>query len=1429
MGLCSGDEGRKGCATGRGNHDVDLGDSRGNTAAVNRRQSDPLTFNRIIIPILNRLARSTSADADTAINAALADMGQAAGFDRTYVFCVRDGVLLDNTHEWAAPGIAPMIDTLQDVPVGVVAHWCADFQRDDAVFIPSVSGLPPDRPERAMLLEQDIKSILVVPMLDQGDWLGFVGYDAVRAPNELCDDDLLLLRSAANGIAALLLRRRAERALENSRTQLAATLAAIPDLVVEMDADRRYQAFHSDPSALLNAPSDLLLGRRMQDVLPPAALAVQHDLLADVDRYGRATAQRYSIDFPTGPRWFEAVGALRGRATPNAHDGYVFVIRDISARVKAESALLAREALLEGLFRQAPIGILLNDWTTGALIDVNPAFIAASGRNQSDLLTGLVVDLLPDNQKHVASTAVAELRDNGRYGPFQTQFFRADGTLFAVSISGVVAKADDGQKRVWSFVEDLTERHSQESAIKARSLEALEARQRFETALHTIPDAFVLYDSDDRLALFNPQYKALYPELSDMIVPGARRADIVQRALTLGLYATFDGAPKRTVQAILARHRQPSHESEVELTDGRILRIIEKATPDGSRVGLRSDVTAARRAEWRLSNVVEGAQVGTWEWDMTTGANVVNDHWAQMLGYDRADLDPITIETWKTLCDPADMDRTNRVLSSVLAGEQDQFENEFRMCHRAGHWVWIQSRGRVVRRGADGLPLLMAGVHIDISALKEAEQRLEDIISGAEAGTWQLDLSTGTHRIDDRWAAMIGYRADDLQQLDRAGWRALLHPDDADRLDREHNRAIAPDTGSFDSEFRMLHKDGHWVWILTRGRVTRRSPDNLAEVMSGIHIDISDQKAREFALLAARDDLQHALAERDSAKKRFFDVAEISADWFWETDAALRFTFISESFERTTGGNRIHIGKTLDELTRINPRVRESADWTTLFAQLAARDPFRDFVFRSLGRAESEVWVRISGSPHYDATGHFQGYRGVGSDITALYHAKEAAEKLATRDPLTGLANRAVFQDRLRVAVDQTGATGKGGAVMMLDLDNFKTINDSFGHDAGDALLCQVSERLAGVIRSDDLIARLGGDEFTVLLPGARSEEAMDVAWRLIEALAHPIDIMGQSLFITVSIGITLYPDHALSAVDLMQNADIAMYRAKSAGRSQFAVFKPELRAEQTRRSEMIQAMHRGLRENRFRLVVQPKFDLADPPCIVGAEALLRWRDPDFGEVMPGQFIPLAESTGLISEIDLMVVTLAARLLSQWQARGLSYPLAINISAQSFQQQNVVTDILTRLAEYTVPPAMLQLEITETALMTRKDVTLRNIRRLEAEGIGVVIDDFGTGYSSLSYLQGLPLAELKIDQSFVSKLGRADKGTEAIVTAILAMAKALGMRSVAEGVETAAQRDWLRAQGCDIVQGFLLGRPREIADFEAAHLTVLDQGVNRGS
>ena len=439
----------------------------------------------------------------------------------------------------------------------------------------------------------------------------------------------------------------------------------------------------------------------------------------------------------------------------------------------------------------------------------------------------------------------------------------------------------------------------------------------------------------------------------------------------------------------------------------------------------------------------------------------------------------------------------------------------------------------------------------------------------------------------------------------------------------------------------------------------------------------------------------------------------------------------------------------------------------------------------------------------------------------SLSVAKAEAEHLATHDPLTGLPNRALFLRRLSEAVEAAEARGRPVTLLLLDIDNFKSINDGFGHQIGDALLTEIALRLRGALRRGDTLARLGGDEFTVILPDTPAEPAAEAAARFLAAVARPCEVGGQRIYATASIGITHHPRDAPDAAGLLRAAEMAMYAAKADGRNRVAPFSPALAARLARRGDIIQALRRTLSDSRFRLMLQPKFTLSDPPQLAGAEALLRWTDPELGVVSPGEFIPVAECAGLIREIDGVVIGLVADLLGRWARRGIGPALprlALNVSAQSFQSDRFAVALLGALDDRKAPRDGVQVEITETALLRRSDQVLWTMARLRDAGVQVSVDDFGTGYSSLSYLQRLPLSELKIDRSFIAELGRSGGSAEAIVTAILGIARTLGMRTVAEGVETAAQMDWLRTAGCHIVQGHLGGRPMEVPDFEAQFL-----------
>lgn len=430
---------------------------------------------------------------------------------------------------------------------------------------------------------------------------------------------------------------------------------------------------------------------------------------------------------------------------------------------------------------------------------------------------------------------------------------------------------------------------------------------------------------------------------------------------------------------------------------------------------------------------------------------------------------------------------------------------------------------------------------------------------------------------------------------------------------------------------------------------------------------------------------------------------------------------------------------------------------------------------------------------------------------------------LSYNDQLTGLPNRNLLLDRLNQTLKRSSREEIRLALLYIGLDRFKDVNDSLGRHKGDQLLKIVAGRLSAIVRESDTLARAGGDEFVLLLSSTHKEEdASVVARNILELFTTPFSLEGREIFITPSIGVTLYPENAHDAATLLHRADTAMSSAKDRGRNTYAYFSAEMHAEVQQRLELENSLRNALAEQQFVLLFQPQTDLRSNK-VTAAEVLLRWNHPEQGLVSPGQFIPLAEETGLIAPIGEWVLEEACRQSFAWQQRG--YPplrLAVNLSACQFKQANLFEKVDQLLQEYALPSHLLELELTESLVMDDAESAISSLSRFRARGIHLAIDDFGTGYSSLSYLRNFPVDRIKIDRSFVGQLPQ-DRHSVAIVEAILAMAKALDLQVVAEGVEDQAQLDFLKNRSCTMVQGFFLGRPLSAAEFTAAFLEPADQ------
>jgi diguanylate cyclase (GGDEF)-like protein/PAS domain S-box-containing protein len=435
-------------------------------------------------------------------------------------------------------------------------------------------------------------------------------------------------------------------------------------------------------------------------------------------------------------------------------------------------------------------------------------------------------------------------------------------------------------------------------------------------------------------------------------------------------------------------------------------------------------------------------------------------------------------------------------------------------------------------------------------------------------------------------------------------------------------------------------------------------------------------------------------------------------------------------------------------------------------------------------------------------------------DIRDRVEAQARIHHLAHHDALTGLPNRAAFIDRANQLLAQARSQGQALALLFVDLDHFKRVNDSLGHPAGDTLLQTVAERIIGCVREADVVARFGGDEFVLLLDGPAADATVaEVAGKLVAAVGAPVLLEGASISVTPSIGVALFPAHGDSAAELIKHADTAMYQAKSQGRAGFAFFRPAM-AEAARAALALESrLAQAVRDHEFVLHYQPQLRLADG-ALLGVEALVRWAHPQQGLLPPDDFIPLAESRRLILPIGRWVLATALRQAVQWHRLGLApVPMAVNLSALQFQALDFVCTIETALADAGATGAMLELELTERMLMDDTASVHATLSRLRALGVRIAVDDFGTGYTSLRHLKDLPLDRLKIDRSFVEGLPD-DAGSAAIAAAIVQMGHGLGLQVLAEGVETEAQQDHLRALGCDAQQGLLHSGPLDVADFE---------------
>ncbi|RLA71396.1 MAG: hypothetical protein DRG09_00285 [Epsilonproteobacteria bacterium] len=669
---------------------------------------------------------------------------------------------------------------------------------------------------------------------------------------------------------------------------------------------------------------------------------------------------------------------------------------------------------------------------------------------------------------------------------------------------------------------------------------------------------------------------------------------------------------------------------------------------------------------------------------------------------------------------------------------------------------------------------------------QQLKERMELALLGSKTSVLDWDFTTNDFYISPSWKEMLGYRDDELKNSTYT-WLNRVHPKERKDIFNQLRDTEKKQLKYFENIHRLKHKDGHWVWVMGRAQIIYDEEAKRVR-MVGTHTDITEEKELQlkYSHQAQMISQMHETVNTTDLKGYITS---------WNNGSELTYGYKAEEVI----GKHISLLYSSEEYEKfvksIPVLMQEGEHRTTLSL---------------IKKSKETVLISLSLSLLRDDNGVPTEIVGYGQDVTELHKQKDILYYQAHYDALTNLPNRVLFRERLTHNIELAERNKTGFALFFIDIDKFKNINDSLGHDVGDKVLKAVSKRLESIIRKEDTLARLGGDEFTVIMDDLHhSKDATILAKKVLNVLAEPLYIDDNMLYVTGSIGISHYPEDAVEAEYLLKYADTAMYKAKEEGRDNYQFYSSEMTKQALDHMSMKTSLQQAIDNDEFIVHYQPQINTLDN-TLVGLEALVRWQHPEKGLIFPDAFIPMAEETGLIIKIDKIVMRKAMKQMSKWYKAGLNPGLlAINLSVQQLECQNFVEQIKERIKIYNFKAEWLELEITEGQMMRRPEEVIRKLTEIHDLGVSISIDDFGTGYSSLSLLKRLPINRLKIDRSFVKDLPK-DEDDVAIVQAIIALADSLNLDLIAEGVETSEQKDFLTKNHSNYVQGYLYSPPLNV-------------------
>jgi len=1008
-----------------------------------------------------------------------------------------------------------------------------------------------------------------------------------------------------------------------------------------------------------------------------------------------------------------------------------------------------------------------------------------SGQTQADCLGKTPVELFP----WLAQTDIPEGIQKALKGETvnHAPFTSADGRW----LSSVQMPLRDEQDQIVGVIELIKDESSNIEFGKSLSV----SESRFQSILDNTPTVIYSKDLQGKFLLINRQFEKLFA-LNNEAVKGKCDMDLFPHAQAEqlrehDLEVISSGEARIFEEKVPHRdgefHTYLSHKFPLRNSQGEIYAVC----------GISSDISERKQSEkllqeselrWKFA--LESGGDGVWDWDLSNGKVFLSPRCMEILNFSEQDRDN-DYRNWEATIHPEDSANMMSDLQTHLNNGSERFSNEHRVKHGGNQWRWILTRGLVVSRDANGKALRMIGTQTDITERKQTQWlQLSKIVDGSPEATLLVG-ENGIIKLANPPAAKVF--AYPLEQLIGLTVEALVP---------ERARARHPQQRA-----QFLQENKARPMSASRSLTAMRGDGTEFPVeISLTPIDIDN---RRYIIVSVLDISERKRLEHEMQLMAM--IYQAIGEAVMVADADNRIIAINDAFTRLTGYTaQDAIGNSTD--------ILKSGQHTPDFYQTMWHSLLQT------GHWQGEIWnKRKNGDIYhewlvintiYGERGEIERRVAMFSEITEQKHVEQTIWRQANFDPLTDLANRRMFQDRLKQEIKKAHRDKNSLAVMLLDLDRFKEINDTLGHGMGDILLQETARRILACVRDVDTVARLGGDEFTIILGELDSETNIDrVAQGILQQLAEPFVLGEEQAYISVSIGITFYPQDALEAEQLIKNADQAMYTAKQQGRNRYNFFTSEMEQTAQNRMRLTSDLRHALANQEFTLFYQPIVELASRK-MHKAEALIRWQHPVRGMISPADFIPLAEETGLIVEIGDWVFQVAAGQIAEWRAKYRpDFKMGINKSPVQFTRSDRSdSKWIAYLQELDLSGQCIVIEITESLLLDADNIVRDHLYAYRDAGIQVAIDDFGTGYSSLSYLKKFDIDYLKIDQSFVRNL-EADSSDLALCEAIIVMAHKLGLKVIAEGIETAQQLELLCAAGCDYGQGYLFSKPLPAPEF----------------